>query len=211
MRQRIWLLSILAVCVVAGIFAATYFMGNRMSPTAVAQVKEVTVEQEEFVEIKQNRALLRSLGHEVPEASDEQLIERLLTPKLIAQEAERRGLSVPEADIDEQIASQRDALEQIDPDDEQEAWILPLMAKTYEMKGVSEEQHWQSERTREGYRHGLYLVALRDDMVEKEEITSEEQFDAYKQSLYDKIRDEIVYNYTLLDQINVSIEEPSPL
>lgn len=208
MRNRIWLLSILAVGVVAGIFAATYFMGNRMSPTAVAQVRGITIEQEELVDIKQNRALLRSLGHEVPEASDEQLIERLLTPKLIAQEAERRGLSVPEADIDEQIAFQRDTLEQIDPDDEQEAWVLQLMAKTYAMKGVSEEQHWQSERTREGYRHGLYLVALRDDLIEKEEITSEEQFDAYQQNLFDKVRGEIVYNDDLIEQINASIEEP---
>jgi|GEM_PF-2639929 len=211
MNQRMTLLSILVICLVAGAFAAVRLSGHHMNPTAVAQVKGLTVDQEEFVDIKQNRALLRSLGHEVPDASGEQLIERLLTPKLVAQEAERRGLSVPEADIDEQIAFQRDALEKIDPDDEQEAWVLQLMAKTYAMKGVSEEEHWQSERTRESYRHGLYLVALRDDMREKEEITSWEQFDAYQQSLYDEIRDEIVYNDELLDQINDSIEEPSPL
>ncbi|WP_020617319.1 SurA N-terminal domain-containing protein [Paenibacillus daejeonensis] len=211
MKQRIWLLSILVVCVVAGAFVATHFMGNQMSPTAVAQVKGVAVEQEEFRESKENRRMLVSVGVASPEdpfiqLSDEKIIENLITPKLVAEKAIRKGITIPEEDVDEQIAHQRKMLEEIDPSDEQQAMAIEVMAQTLERKGMTEEEYWQAETTREGYRSWLYLSALMDEMREIEDPEEWRDSVEYRQELYNQIQDDIVYNYDLIQEINNSLE-----
>ena len=211
MKQRIWLLSILAVCVVAGAFAATHFMGNQMSPTAVAQVKGIAVEQEEFRDSKEGRAVLLSVGVASPEdpflqLSDEQIIENLITPKLVAEEARRRGITIPEEDIDEQITIQRKFLEEFDPSDEQQAMAIEVMDRTLERKGMTEEEYWQAETTREGYRRMLYLSALMDEMRENKDPAEWQDSVEYRQDLYNQIQDDIVYNYDLIEEINNSLE-----
>lgn len=212
MKKRVWLLSILVICVVAGVFAATHFMGNQMSPTAVAQVKGIAVEQEEFRVSKENRRLVQSMGGTSIQLTDKQVIESLLTTKLISQEARRRGITIPEEDIDKEINFQKETIEQVDQLDEDGQWMKEqLLNKTIELRGMTEEEYWYDEKTRQHYHEAALGGELMLQMTESGEVAGMQGFFDYKQDLYDQAQDDIVYNHNLIDETNAILDEEWPL
>ena len=117
---------------------------------------KVKVMAEEFVKYKANKEFMSQMNGQKLAQSNQELLEEMLKNELVIEHALSLGVTVSEDELTSYINQEREIL--MDPNlDKNMKKILENLIKK---SGLTEEEYWKSEETRELYKRNLITTKL---------------------------------------------------
>lgn len=133
-----------------------------------------------------------------PNLSDEEIIDALVEDKLLEVDAEQKNISVPDEEVQEFIAMQKELIADSDKDEEPYI-ILADMCKELD---ITLDEYWELEETQNGYKEFLIEGKLFDEVFKGKGSTTVEETleikESYIKSLKEKAKSDITIYFEKL-------------
>ena len=168
---------------------------NDSLSSAVAEVNDVVITQEQFVFYKSNVELTSALRGETLNLNDRELADKLLVEELTAREAARLGIVADDEEIEEVIRLEKEAFESLAAETENQRLVKEIMSNRIRITGLSEEEFWSSGVVKEGYKRALLNMKLMEKLIADGTITEPDKFYEYKEELLNQVRDQVIYTF----------------
>ncbi|MFC5407025.1 SurA N-terminal domain-containing protein [Cohnella soli] len=202
---RLGYLIVMVVCLAAVIVSTNPFSVNTAKQRENTQNEIPLVEGDgfqimpaEFFLYKANVEEINNNPKSTPMIlSDEQIVNNMITEKLLVLNAKKRGLKVSPAEVDKEIEFQRNALEKAATDNP----IREIMNNRIKRSGFFEAEFWTSDEIRGYYENALLVGKLFSALAADGTIKSignGSEVAKYKEEILSKYKNTLVINWSAL-------------
>lgn len=130
--------------------------------------------------------------------TDTILIKQLIKEKLAIEYAKKIKIFVTDQELNNIIEKEKKALYDVNVEGQNKELVQELMSNRIRITGLTEEEFWKSEKTKQQYSDSIYLSKLYNTLYQKGEIKDTEDFDKFQDNLLNKNINEYKINQNLL-------------
>ncbi|OAB34898.1 hypothetical protein PMSD_14165 [Paenibacillus macquariensis subsp. defensor] len=172
--------------------------------------KDFQISKQDFIFYKSGMEMINKLQNnnslKSSSFSDDSLIDDMVTKELTVSYAKELGLKVTPQEVDTVIQQERSYLNDPSITGELEGGIdnnetvREIMKHNIRITGLSEDEFWNRDQTKQGYEKALLLGKLYDKLAAEGEIEKDgAAFENYKKNLFENSKGEVIVDKSVLN------------
>ncbi len=174
----------------------------------LVQGDDFQISKQDFIFYKSNMEMINKLQNNGSKSlnsasfSDDTLIGEMVKKELTVSYAKKLGLEVTPQEVDAVIQQERSYLNDFSITGENNELVREIMKYRIGMTGLSDDEFWNSESTREQYEKALLMGKLYDKLVAEGKFEKGDgaAFGNFQKTLLEEAKGSVIVNKEVLDK-----------